>query len=86
MSSPYQVCMKGAPKLLFGMAIMLFFASIISELPRLYLVGSYEVAEIRNERTGALFSALANALYNAAFPLFGAAFLHRVDQFLARAS
>jgi hypothetical protein len=82
--SPYLTTMRVAPKLLFAIAFVIFLTSFIGDVMGLTVPSpsdpNYEIAD----KTAKLLSAIANAFYSAAFPLFGAGFLYRLDQFLER--
>jgi hypothetical protein len=81
-SSPYQTCMNSASKILFAMAIIIGLSSFIGEALGLTLPGAYDNSAQLTDKTGKLLTAVANAFYSLAFPLFGAALIQRIDRLL----
>jgi hypothetical protein len=84
--SPYLVVMRNAPRLLFAIAALIFVTSLIGDVLGLTIPSPSDPAYERLDKTAKLLSAAANAFYSAAFPLFGAGFLYRLDQFLDQKS
>jgi hypothetical protein len=80
--SPYKSCMHPASRILFAMAVVIGITSFDGEVLGLTLPGTYDNATQVNDKTGKLLTAVANALYSAVLPLFGAAFIQRIDTML----
>ena len=81
---PYLPVMRSAPKILFALAVVIFLTSFLGEGLSLTLPNAFEPEVVTREKTGKLFAAVSYAFYSASFPLFGAAFLHRLDHFMER--